>query len=247
MPEKLKYSGAACSSGILISFSGINLSLDETYKVVFDKIDSIPITTNVKLNPTGYFLKPSDTSPVFQTFLSSSSNISDNSSVNLISLSVYNNQNSLIYKDYKTLSCENMCGSGVPMQPTPSVTPTFTPTNTPTPTPTPSQPPPPPLLTIRAAYDNLINKLSSCEKVLIKAKAYGTINQTYSYTFGTDMTGVDLKISNPSGYITIFENPTYVYTNITLPESCKNYSLEFGLSDGTNTVQSVANFSCGNC
>lgn len=244
MPEKLNYSGNCCSSGILVSFSGLNLSLDKTYRVVFNNVDNIPMTTNVKLNPTGYSLTPSETSPLLQTLFTSNSNISDNSSINLISLSVYNDQNELVHKDYKTLACEDMCGSGIPLSPTPSITPTQTPTSTPTPTPTPQ---PPPLFVIRAAYDNLINKLPSCNNTLIKAKAYGNINQTYSYSFATDMVGVDLKISNPSGYITIFENPTYVYTNITLPESCKNYSLEFGLSDGTDTVQSVAVFSCGNC
>ena len=247
MVEKLNYSGSACASGILISFSGLNLSLDQTYKIKFDNINTIPITTILRLNPTGYFLTPSETSPVLQTFLSSRSNISDNSSINLVSLSIYNSNEELIYKDYKAISCENMCGSGVPIPPTPSVTPTLTPTNTPTPTPTPPPPTPPALLNIRASFDRLINKLGSCNKALIRAKAYGNLNQTYAYSFGTDMSGVDLEISNPSGFITILENPTYVYTTITLPESCKNYSLEFGLSDDTNTVQSAAIFRCGNC
>lgn len=244
MPEKLKYPGDCCSSGVLLSFTGANLSLDKTYQILFETIDTIPTTTNVKLNPTGYFLTPSETSPTLQTLFISNSNISDNSSVNLISLSVFDDNQQLVYKDYKTLSCQDMCGSGVPISPTPTPTPTITPSNTPTPTPTPA---PPPLFVIRAAYDNLINKVPSCDNVLVKAKAYGAINQTYSYSFTTDMSGVDLKISNPSGYITIYENPTYVYTTITLPESCKNYSLEFGLSDGIDTVQSVAVFTCGNC
>lgn len=247
MAEKLNYSGNSCASGILVSFSGLDLSLDQRYRITFDSVNTIPLTTVLKLNPTGYFLTPSETSPILQTLFSSRSNISDNSSVNLISLSVYNSNEELIYRDYKAINCENMCGSGVPIPPTPSVTPTMTPTNTPTPTPTPPPPTPPALLTIRAAFDGLINRLGSCNNVLIRAKAYGNINQTYSYSFGTDMTGVDLKISNPSGVITILENPTYVYTNITLPESCKNYSLEFGLSNGVDTVQSAAIFKCGNC
>jgi hypothetical protein len=247
MVEKLNYSGLSCASGILISFSGLNLSLDETYKIKFDNVNTIPLTTVLKLNPTGYMLTPSEPSPVLQTFFSSVSNISDNSSINLVSLSVYNSNEELIYRDYKSIACENMCGSGVPISPTPSVTPTITPTNTPTPTPTPPPPTPPALLNIRAMFDRLINQLGSCDKVLIRAKAYGNINQTYTYSFGTDMSGVNLGISNPSGFITILENPTYVYTTISLPESCKNYSLEFGLSDGTNTVQSAAIFRCGNC
>jgi hypothetical protein len=247
MAEKLNYSGNVCSSGVLIDFSGLNLSLDQIYKIKFDHINTIPATTIVKLNPTGYFLIPSETSPVLQTVFSSNSNISDNSSINLISLSVYNSDEELIYRDFTSIACENICGPGVELQPTPPPTPTITPTNTLTPTPTSSAPIPPALFSIRAVFDALINKLGSCNKVLVRGKAYGNINETYSYSFGTDMIGVDLNISNPSGLITIFENPTYVYTTITLPESCKDYSLEFGLSDNTRTVQSVAMFRCGNC
>lgn len=245
MIEKLNYTGQFCKSGVLVFFSGINLSLDETYRIRFDTVNAIPSGTIVKLNPTGYALTPSETSPILTTLFTSRSNISDNSSSNLIALSIYNSSDNLIYKDYKSIVCENLCGNGFVVTPTPTVTPTITPTITLTPSQTPPQPSP--LFSIRAAFDQLINKLPFCDKVLIKAKAFGTINQTYSYSFGTDMSGVDLQISNPSGSITILQNPTYVYTTISLPESCKNYSLEFGLSDGVNTVQSAAIFSCGNC
>jgi len=245
MIEKLYYSGSGCNSGVLVFFSGANLSLDQTYRILFDNVNSIPNTSVVKLNPSGYFLTPSETSPSFVTFFTGKSNISDNSSTNLISLSIYNSSNELIYKDYKSIVCENLCGDGIPLSPTPSPTPTITPTITLTPTMTP--PAPSPLFNLRASFDRLVNKLSGCNQVLIRGKAYGNINQTYAYSFGTDMVGTDLQISNPSGFITILENPTYVYTTITLPESCKNYTVEFGLSDGTNTVQSAAAFSCGNC
>lgn len=247
MFEKVKYSGALCGSGLLVSFSGINLSLDHKYKIKFDNVNTIPSTTRVTLNPSEYFLTPSDTSPLLSTIFTSNSNISDNSSINIISLSVFDSGNALIYKDYKSIVCENLCGSGVPLPPPPSVTPTLTPTVTPTTTPTPSPRPQPPLLSIRAAFNQTINTVPSCSNVLVAAKAYGIIGNTYSYSFGTDMTGVNLNISNPSGKITILQNPTYVYTNITLPEVCKAYYLEFGLSDSVYTVQSAAIFKCGDC
>lgn len=244
MVEKIQYSGGLCSSGIVISFSGANLALEETYKVVFERINTLPSSTIVLLNPTGYTIVPSEKSPVFQTLFRSNSNISDNSSTNLISLSIYNNVNTLIYKDYKSIVCGNLCGSGFPVTPTPTITPTVTPTIAVTPTPTPSMQP---VLNFRTAFDKLINNTPGCNQILVKGKAYGVINQRYAYSFGTDMTGVDLKISNPSGFITLLENPTDIYTTITLPDSCRSYSLEFGLSDGTDTVQSAAIFRCGNC
>jgi len=253
MSEKLLYSGNACSSGMLISFSGLNLSLDDTYRIVFNNITSFPLgNTSVIFNPTGYTISPSETSPVVQTLFRATSNISDNSSLNLIQLSIYNSQNQLIHTDYKSISCENLCGSGVPVPPTPTptntptMTPTITPTRTPTPTPTVSSPPQP--LAIVAAWDRYMNKIPDCSNITIRAKAFGVIGQTYNYQFSTDMVGVDLNISNPSGIITIFENPTYVYTSISLPNSCQNYTLEFGLKDSANNqVQSVGVFRCGNC
>lgn len=247
MVQKLSYSGPVCASGIVISFSGLNLSLDETYRISFNNLSTIPETTSVTLNPTGFMLSPSETSPVLSTIFKSQSNYSSNASLNLIGLSVYNSSNELIHRDYKSISCDSLCGTGVPVSPTPTVTPTITPTITPTPTQTPPPPSPQPTLNIKTAFDKLINVLPTCNKVLIRAKAYGDLNRTYAYTFGTDMTDVNLQISNPSGYITILQNPTYVYTNITLPESCKDYVVEFGLSDANNTVQSAAVFRCGNC
>lgn len=248
MSEKLQYSANLCSSGVLISFSGLNLSLDETYKIVFNSIEAFPSgTTAIGFNPTGYFLSPSETSPVVRTLFTSKSNMSDNSSLNLIGLSIYNSQDEIIHKDYKSISCGDLCGGGIliPPSPTPSPTVTVTPTNQPTPTPTPTPPPPP--LAIRTSWDRYINRLANCSQVTVRAKAFGVIGQTYNYQFNTDMNNVDLNISNPSGVITIFENPTYVYTTISLPSSCDNYTLEFGISDGINTVQSVGIFRCGNC
>ena len=247
MVEKLKYSGPLCSSGIIVSFSGVSLQLDTRYKVQFESINTIPYDANAMLNPTGYFLTPSEKSPIISTIFSAKSNISDNSSINLIALKLYDQKQNLIHTDYKSITCENLCGSGVVIPPTPSVTPTLTPTLTPQPTPAASPPPLPSLLNMRANFDRTINNSLTCNNILVKAKAYGSVGQSYFYTFGTDMGGVDLQISNPSGYIVLSENPTYIYTTITLPESCKNYILEFGLSDGTNAVQSAASFNCGNC
>lgn len=252
MAEKLQYSGAACSQGFTISFSGLNLSLNDTYRIEFNNITSFPLVgTSVSFSPNSYILSPSETSPVVRTFYKAISNRSDNSSLNLVELSVYNTANELIHKDYKSIFCDSLCGSGVaiPPTPTPSITPTATVTVTPTITvtssPTPSRPPQP--LSMQAQWDRYINKLGNCSNVTIRAKAIGVIGQTYNYEFSTDMNGVDLNISKPSGVITILQNPTYVYTAISLPTSCSNYPLEFGLSDGNNTVQAVAMFRCGNC
>lgn len=238
MIEKLNYSGGSCFSGILVKFSGVNLALDQTYTVGFTATNSIPGTTSVKCNPTGYLLSPSEGSPVLITLVNINSSMSDNSSINLINLSVYDNSNTIVYNDYKTIVCENLCGNGVPITPTPSITPTITPT--PSPTPGPEVP-------IKAVFDKVINILPVCNKALVSAKAYGILNQTYRYSFGSDMNAVDLQISNPSGHITLLQNPTTIYTTITLPEECKNYVLEFGLFDDQYSVQSAAAFRCGNC
>lgn len=240
MIEKLNYSGGLCSSGILVQFSGVNLALDQNYTVSFKATSSIPGTTSVVCNPTGYVLSPSNQSPILITLVKINSSISDNSSINLINLSVYDSSDTIVYNDYKSIVCANLCGSGVPITPTPTVTPTFMPTPTPTPTPAPEIP-------IKAIFDKMINILPVCNKALVSAKAYGILNQTYRYSFGSDMSSVDLNISNPSGYITLLQNPTTIYTTITLPEQCKNYVLEFGLFDEQYSVQSAAAFRCGNC
>ena len=49
MPNKLRYSGKICESGILVSFSGINLSLDDTYKIQFDTVNTVPDSTVTSL------------------------------------------------------------------------------------------------------------------------------------------------------------------------------------------------------
>jgi hypothetical protein len=256
MAEKIKYSSSLCSSGLIVSFSGANLLLEEKYKVVFDTISSIPNTTKISLKPTGYYLVPSQSSPIFYTVFSANSNIADNSSTNIIGLSIYNSLDNLIYQERKSIVCGNLCGpNAVPLTPTPTPTPTVTPTNvgllftqtptlTPTNTPTPS---PQPVMNVSVNFDRLINLNSACNNILVRGTAYGPINKRYAYSFGTDMSGVDLKISNPSGFVTLLSNPTYIYTAITMPESCQDYSLEFGLSDGAITVQSAAIFRCGNC
>jgi hypothetical protein len=252
MSQKFKYSGDLCSRGVLVSFSGLNLSLGNEYTAVFDNISSFPTgNTRVSFDPKRHTLTAQAASPTLDTFFRANSDISDNSSLNLIRLSVYDSQNQLIHTEYRSIQCENLCGPGVPIlpSPTPTITPTITPTVTPTVTftPTPSQTPPPPPLSMVVSWEKYINPLGDCSNVTIRATASGTIGKTYNYQFNTDMKGVDLNISNRSGIITIFKNPTYVYTAISLPRSCQNYTLEFGLSDGFNIVQAVGVFRCGNC
>jgi len=251
MAEKLIYSPNICGSGILISYTGLNLSLDETYRITFTSLGSIPTQTNVTIDPTGYLLRSQKPSPELKTFVKINSNMSDNSSNNIIALSIYDSNDTLIYTDYKNLVCGTLCGSGypIPASPTPTPSVTITPTLTPTPTitPTVTASPPAPPLAFSASFDRYINTLGDCNKVTIRGKAQGVIGETYRYKFNTDMNGLDLKLSNPSGVITILDNPTYVYTEITLPNSCQNYILEFGLSDANQTVQSMAVFRCGNC
>lgn len=270
MPNKIYYAGNLCSGGVVVPFSGINLSLNQTYRISFSCISTISPNSQVTLNPTGYMLTPSERELKLQTNLLVKNGYNlDNSSANIVQLSIFNSTNTEIYRDYVAVSCGDLCGAnGVPaatatptMTPTPSITPpppsptitptptcttSFTPTITPTPTKTSSLP-------FSVAFDNInagsfaVTTLNSCNKAFVSAKIYGLLNQYYQYNFSSDMTGADFGFSNPSGTIILRENPTTVQTIVSLPQPCTNYSLKFGATNLGHTVQTIGFFNCGNC
>jgi hypothetical protein len=260
MANKINYAGNLCSSGVSVPFSGISLALNNTYRINFSCVSTISPNSQVILNPTGYNLTPSETKLTLQTNLLVNNGYNlDNSSSNIVKLSIFNSSNTEIYRDYVAVTCGDLCGSsGVPSptvtptitpsvsstppSPSPTVTPTVTSTLTPTPTPTRTQ-----ALPFYVAFDNYVTQLDSCSKVVVGAKVYGLLNQLYQYNFSTDMTGTDFYMSNPSGTILLTSNPTYVYTAISLPLPCLNYSLKFGVTNANHTVQTVGFFRCGNC
>jgi hypothetical protein len=150
---KVQYPPNFCESGVLISFSGLTLlKPNNRYFVSFYPINSIP-SGYIILNPPYYFLKPMNeetegvTVSTYGQFLTNHN--LDNSTSNIIELSIYdaNNQNIFttndipLYRERRHIKCGNLCGpSGLPnysqefFARLPSVTPTNTPTRTPTPT-----------------------------------------------------------------------------------------------------------------
>lgn len=259
MPTIKSYSGSACKEGVLVSFTGIHLNTDETYSIAFSANSRIP-PSDYELYPTGFIFKPSTRLSNVSTFFSAANPYTlYNSSSNIIKLSVFNNSNQEIYRDYTVVKCGNLSQDPV----RPSATPTVTPTNTTTPTitasvsatptitPTVTQtstPSPTPPLGMTSSFPQFITKLPNCGTNVIYAIAGGKIGQTYNYRFSTDMTA-ELELSNPTGTITITNSSLVnnVYTVINLKQPCLNYSVKFGVSDGTTTVESIAFFVCGNC
>jgi len=262
MPNKIYYAGNLCSGGVVVPFSGINLSLNQTYRINFSCISTISPNSQVTLNPTGYMLTPSERELKLQTNLlvKNGYNI-DNSSSNIVQLSIFNSNNTEIYRDYVAVTCGDLCGAnGIPASTatptitpsqtstpplvTPSVTPTITPTITLTPTPTRTR-----ALTFKVEFDSkeFITNLPACNQAIVKANIYGLVNEYYQYRFSTDMVGTDLGLSNPSGTVLLTSNPTTVVTTVSMPRPCTNYSLKFGVTNTGHTVETIGFFNCGNC
>lgn len=249
MSTIVKYNGPACASGVAIPFSGISLPLHQNYRVEFSCISRMPESTYT-IDPTGFYLFPSEKNMTFTTIFSAINQYTlYNSSSNIIKLSIYNESNMEIYRDYAAVSCGNLSSDPAQPNPTPTMTSSLTPTPTITPsltvTPTPSITPP---INFSASFDQLTQELPSCGQIIVRGLARGVLNKTYSYSFTTDMTtNNDMIIGNQTGTVTITSNPTYVYTSISMYRPCDHYSLKFGLSDGSITVQSVGFFRCGEC
>ncbi len=206
----------------------------------------MPASTSV-LSPTGFVFTPSEKVSSFSTLFSARNSFTLlNSSSNIVKMSIYD-QGTEIYRDYSAVYCGNLSNDPIQIVPTPTPTPTIspTPTYTPTPTvtPTPSRTPP---IGFSASFSQLVNTYATCGEVVVTGIAYGTLNKNYLYSFTTDISD-ELGIGNQTGIITITNNPTYVYTTVILQNTCKNYSLKFGLSDGNVTTQSIGFFRCGSC
>ena len=248
MPSKVSYSGIACAGGVVVPFSGINLSTNQAYNVAFSCISQMP-SGSFSIIPTGFRFAPSQESSTLTALFRTQNGFTlQNSSSNIIRLSIFNDGGTEVYRDYTAVNCGNLSSDPIQANPTPTPSPTntTTPTNTPTPTPTPTPSNTPPIK-FRPLFENYLTTLPDCGKAVIRAAASGVIGQNYTYSFSSDMEGVDLSISNQSGTVTISENPTYVYTSVFLLRPCDKYSIKFGLSDGQYTLQSLGFLKCGNC
>lgn len=254
MPTKVSYSGIACAGGVLVPFSGVNLALNQNYNVSFSCISQMP-SGSFSVVPTGFNFAPSqESSTLVALFKTQNSFTLQNSSSNIIKLSIFNNNGTEVYRDYAAVNCGNLSVDPIQANPTPTPTPTNTvtptitptPTLTPTPTITPSVSARPPI-TFRPSFENYVTTLPDCGKAVIRAQASGIIGRNYTYSFSSDMQEVDLNISNQSGTVTISSNPTYVYTSVFLLRPCDKYSIKFGLSDGQYTLESLGFLKCGNC
>lgn len=247
MPSTVSYSGPSCASGVIVPFSGVSLALNQPYSIEFSCISRMPEST-FALKPTGFVFVPSERQSTLTTVFSAVNAFTiDNSSSNIIKLSVYNNQGTEIYRDYAAVYCGNLSDDPIQVDPTPTPTPTntVTPTTTPTPTPTPTPSTTPPL-PFSASFENLITSFDQGGQVVIRGVANGVLNTNYIYTFESGG-AEEVGIGNQQGVVTITEKPTYVYTTILLQRECTNYPIKFGLSDGTTTVQSIGFFRFGQC
>jgi hypothetical protein len=259
MSIRLNQTGKECKDGILLSFSGINLSYDDNYLIKFDCVSTIPQSANVRVDPTGYYLKPSEKDLILQTYFSSHTPYNlDCSTTNIIKLSIINSSNVEVHRDYISLICGSLCQeSGIIQN---SATPTTTPTLTPTPTVTPNITPSPSvtptltpsvtssqLINFRVSFDNEVNNLTDCDQNIIRIGIWGVPGQRYSYSFGSDMREAGFDLAITSGNLTLQTSPTYLFNSLTMNKPCEYYSITATLTDGRNTVQDIGVFRCGQC
>ncbi len=138
MPKIFNYTISKCVDGIVIPFSGIPLSVNETYAVTFSHQGSTP-SGSIILNPSGYAYTPSSSSSNIYT-TAQISGILDSASSHLVKLSITKNGTN-IYTDFASIECGELCVTQTPTYTatsTPTPTQSETPTNTPTQTPTPT-------------------------------------------------------------------------------------------------------------
>ena len=139
MPQIFNYSISKCTDGIVIPFSGIPLSTNNTYAVSFSHQGSTPSGT-ILLNPSGYAYTPSSsTSNIYTT--AQISGIIEQASSHLIKVSISLNGTN-VYTDFASVECGLLCVTQTPtptFTQTPTETITQTPTNTSTQTVTPTQ------------------------------------------------------------------------------------------------------------
>jgi hypothetical protein len=141
-----------CRDGVIVPFSGIPLSINETYAVSFSTQGSRPQSSTITLNPSGYSYVPTSASSNLYTS-AKISGVLDISSSHLIKISITKNGNN-IYTDFASIECGALCTTQTPtptvtntITNSPSVTITITnspsesPTNTPTPSETPTNTP----------------------------------------------------------------------------------------------------------
>lgn len=136
MIQKQQASQNLCSSGVVITFSGVPVSVNKDYQFSFWKDSCIPSLSDITIDPTGYYLRPSSTGVKAFTYVkANTAYTADNSSLTVIGLSVKDlESNQEIYRDYIHLSCGNLCSEQG--QPLSTALPTRTPTPTTSPTPT---------------------------------------------------------------------------------------------------------------
>jgi hypothetical protein len=128
MPKNLNYSISKCTDGVVIPFSGIPLSINDTYVVNFTHQGSTPSGT-VLLNPSGYSYTPS--SPLSNIYTTAQiSGIIERASSHLVKLSISLNGTN-VYTDFASIDCGLLCVTQTPT-PTLTLSPTATATQTPT-------------------------------------------------------------------------------------------------------------------
>jgi len=259
MSTSKTYSGNECGSGVLVSFDGVKLNIGENYTVVFSCVSRMPEGA-YQIIPTGFNIRPSNSNNTLSAIFSANNAYTMyNSSSNIIKLSIFDNNNSEVHRDYTAIYCGNLSQDPV----MPSVTPTPTATSTPRPTKTPAITPTPsitptntvtvtpsrtPPLGFSALFPQLVTRMNNCGEVTIYGTAKGKIGQSYTYHFSTDM-NQGIEFSNPTGIITISNSSLShdIYTSVTMKNPCENYSIKFGISNGQKTVESIGFFVCGNC
>jgi hypothetical protein len=257
MSIRLNQTGQQCKDGVLLSFSGINLDYNDNYLIRFDCVSKVPASASVRIDPTGYYFKPSEKNITLETYFSSYTPFNlDFSTTNVIKLSIINSSNVEVHRDYISLICGSLCEeSGIIQN---SSTPTVTPTNSPTPTVTPNitaSPTVTPTLTpsvtssqlinFRISFDNEVNNLTDCRQSVIRVGIWGVPGQRYEYSFGSNMREPRFELAITSGNLTLQTSPTYLFNTISINKPCEYNSIVATLTDGRNTVQDIGVFKCG--
>jgi hypothetical protein len=100
MATSKTYSGNLCASGVLVSFSGIDLNIGENYTILFSPVSRLPEGT-FEISPTGFTIKPSTNISTFSTVFSASN-----------PYTAYNSSSNINNSDKKNDgSCSTSCDS----------------------------------------------------------------------------------------------------------------------------------------
>lgn len=205
MPKIFNYTISKCSDGFIIPFSGIPLSVSDTYVVTFSHQGSTP-SGSIILKPSGYAYTPSSASSNIYTIAQVSGIINTGSS-HLVKLSISKNGTN-VYTDFASIECGELCVTQTPTYTstcTPTLTLSETPTNTPTQTPTPTN-----TSTVTSTVTNTSTATPTPTNTVTNTI---TPSETCTNTPTPSITPTNTPTNSPTNTVT----PSYTPTNTATP------------------------------